>query len=54
MIKNENLPPGWDYNPSSWPQRLPLVIVASIGFMIALYLGHTSLGFFQGVGTVFR
>src|SRR5215211_312084 len=39
MIKSENIPPGWDYNPSSWPQRIPLVVVALIGFLIALYLG---------------
>ena len=39
MINNENIPPGWDYNPSSWPQRLPLVIIAVVGFFIALYLG---------------
>ena len=34
-----NIPPGWDYNPSSWPQRTPLIIVALVGFFIALYLG---------------
>lgn len=31
-------PPGWDYNPSEWSQRLPLVAVAIVGFFIALYL----------------
>jgi uncharacterized membrane protein len=33
------IPPFWDYNPSSWPQRVPLVIIAFVGFLIALYLG---------------
>ena len=49
MINNENLPPGWDYNPSSWSQRIPLVIVAFIGFLIALYLGLYQLGVFSTV-----
>lgn len=31
-------PPGWDYNPSSWPQRLPIVGLALAGFGVALYL----------------
>jgi uncharacterized membrane protein len=31
-------PPGWDYNPASWEQRLPIVALAVIGFLIALYL----------------
>ena len=34
-----NIPPAWDYNPSSWPQRLPLVVVAGVGMLIATYLG---------------
>jgi uncharacterized membrane protein len=32
------IPPRWNYNPSSWPQRLPIVFLALIGFGIALYL----------------
>ena len=34
----KDAPPGWDYNPSSWMQRLPLVAVAMCGFGIAFYL----------------
>ena len=33
------IPPLWNYNPSTWGQRLPLVIIALIGMFIALYLG---------------
>lgn len=33
------IPPAWDYNPSSWGQRMPLVIIAFVGFLIALYMG---------------
>jgi uncharacterized membrane protein len=31
-------PPGWTYNPSSWPQRLPIVALALVGFAVATYL----------------
>ncbi|MGH9253388.1 MAG: vitamin K epoxide reductase family protein [Vicinamibacterales bacterium] len=33
-----NIPPGWDYNPAAWPQRLPIIVLALIGFLIATYL----------------
>lgn len=33
-----NAPPGWSYDPSSWPQRLPIVGLALVGFAIATYL----------------
>ena len=33
-----NIPPGWDYNPASWAQRLPIIALAVIGFVIAGYL----------------
>jgi uncharacterized membrane protein len=31
-------PPGWDYNPSDWCQRLPIIALALAGFGIATYL----------------
>jgi uncharacterized membrane protein len=34
-----HIPPAWDYNPSTWSQRWPLIFIAFIGFLIALYLG---------------
>ena len=34
----EDVPPGWSYNPSSWPQRLPIVGLALVGTAIAVYL----------------
>jgi uncharacterized membrane protein len=30
--------PPWRYNPSSWRQRVPLCILASVGFFISTYL----------------
>jgi uncharacterized membrane protein len=32
------IPPGWDYNPASWPQRLPIIVMAVVGFVMAAYL----------------
>jgi hypothetical protein len=31
-------PPGWDYNPSAWRDRIPVVGLALAGFFIAGYL----------------
>jgi uncharacterized membrane protein len=49
MILQNKIPPAWDYNPSSWLQRLPLVVIAFIGMLIAIYLGMYQLGFFKDV-----
>lgn len=38
------IPPAWDYNPSSWSQRLPLIFVAIAGLLIAVYLMLYQLG----------
>lgn len=42
-------PPYWDYNPSSWPQRIPIIILALIGFGIAGYLGLYQMRVIDGV-----
>jgi uncharacterized membrane protein len=47
--KPVNIPPGWDYNPSAWSQRWPLIAIAFIGFQIALYLGLYQLKVFSSV-----
>jgi uncharacterized membrane protein len=31
-------PPGWDYNPSTWKQRLPIVGIAFVAFVAATHL----------------
>jgi len=38
MVRDADFPPGWTYNPSSWPQRIPLVALAVVGFVMAAYL----------------
>lgn len=37
-MQGAEIPPGWDYNPASWGQRMPIIILAVIGFIIATYL----------------
>lgn len=44
MKAQEDIPPGWDYAPSSWSQRLPIIALAFFGFFIARYLAAYQLG----------
>jgi hypothetical protein len=44
-----NVPPGWDYNPSSWNQRVPVIFLAWVGFFVARYMGAFQLGFIDTV-----
>lgn len=34
----DDRPPGWDTNPSSWMQRLPIVVLALVGVVVAGWL----------------
>jgi hypothetical protein len=36
--RDQDIPPGWTYNPSTWGQRLPVIGLALSGFAIAAYL----------------
>lgn len=48
--KEEDLiPPGWDYNPASWSQRIPIVVLAVVGIFIAGYLALYQLEVFPHV-----
>ena len=42
-------PPGWDYSPSDWFQRLPIVILAFVGLFVSRYLAGYQLGHVDGV-----
>ncbi len=37
-------PPGWDYSPSSWNQRIPIIALALVGLLISRYLAAFQLG----------
>ena len=42
-------PPGWNNNPSSWFQRMPIIVLAMIGFFISRYLAAYQLGHIDAV-----
>ncbi|MFC0808855.1 NAD-dependent epimerase/dehydratase family protein [Ensifer sp. P24N7] len=58
MMDESTVPPGWTYSPSSWLQRLPIIVLGFLGFLIARYLAAYQLGhigttwepFFSGGG----
>ncbi len=37
-------PPGWDFNPSAWLQRLPIIALAFVGLLVSRYLAAYQLG----------
>ena len=43
------IPPGWSYNPSGWRQRIPIIILAFIGWFISRYLASYQLGYISSV-----
>jgi uncharacterized membrane protein len=42
-------PPGWSYDPSSWRERIPILVLALVGFCIASYLALYQLGVLKHV-----
>lgn len=44
MKAQEDIPPGWDYSPSSWSQRLPIIALALLSFFLARHLTAYQLG----------
>lgn len=44
MMGGPDVPPGWAYTPSSWLQRMPIGVLALIGFFISRILGAYQLG----------
>jgi hypothetical protein len=36
--RSPELPPGWSFNPSSWTQRLPVIVLAIVGLLFSRYL----------------
>jgi len=44
MMGGPDIPPGWNYTPSSWLQRLPIAALAVIGILISRYLTAYQLG----------
>ncbi|MEQ8559257.1 MAG: vitamin K epoxide reductase family protein [Henriciella sp.] len=43
------IPPGWDQSPSSWFQRVPIIVLAVLGFLISRHMTAYQLGHIDGV-----
>ncbi len=46
---DSTIPPGYGANPSAWKKRAILLILAAVGFCVALYLGLYELKLFSNV-----
>jgi nucleoside-diphosphate-sugar epimerase/uncharacterized membrane protein len=44
MMGGPDIPPGWTYCPSTWAQRLPIIVLGAIGFLIARHLAAYQMG----------
>ncbi|MDQ3265335.1 MAG: vitamin K epoxide reductase family protein [Myxococcota bacterium] len=42
-------PPGWSYNPSSWPQRAVMIGLGFAGFVVSRYLAAYQLGYIDSI-----
>jgi len=58
VMEGADIPPGWSYDPSTWLQRAPIILLALVGFLASRYmaayqLGHINLVWdpFSGNGT---
>lgn len=49
MHSFEDIPPGWSYNPSTWGQRTPIILLAIAGTVIAGYLAFYQLEIIDSV-----
>ncbi len=49
MTGRPDVPPGWDENPTTWPKRIRLIVVASFGLLVAGYLTLYQLGVLESV-----
>ena len=47
------IPPGWSYNPSAWTQRMPLMALAFLGFVMARCLAAFQLGYLSELADPF-
>ncbi|MGA9326943.1 MAG: vitamin K epoxide reductase family protein [Salegentibacter sp.] len=45
MKMGSEVPPGWSYNPSSWPQRWIMIVLGFAGWLVSRYLGAFQLGY---------
>lgn len=46
-MQGPEIPPGWSYNPSAWPQRAPVIALAFVSFLVARYMAAFQLRYIQ-------
>jgi hypothetical protein len=49
MKMGPDTPPGWSYNPSSWPQRSVLIALGFAGWLVSRYLAAFQMGYIDRV-----
>ncbi|MEX2551813.1 MAG: vitamin K epoxide reductase family protein [Actinomycetota bacterium] len=49
MKEGPERPPGWSYNPSSWLQRTPIIVLAWMGFFFARPMAAYQLGYIDSL-----
>ncbi|MDF9799201.1 hypothetical protein OKW21_004464 [Catalinimonas alkaloidigena] len=49
MKMGSKVPSGWSYNPSSWPQRWIMIVLAFAGWIVSRYLGAFQLGYIDQI-----
>lgn len=49
MMTGPDIPPGWSYNPSTWLQRAPIILLAAVGFFASRYMAAYQLGHINDV-----
>ncbi|MCJ8166749.1 vitamin K epoxide reductase family protein [Pontibacter sp. E15-1] len=49
MKMGPDTPPGWSYNPSSWPQRWIMMVLGFFGWVVSRYLAAFQLGYINTV-----
>jgi nucleoside-diphosphate-sugar epimerase len=48
-LKGPEIPVGWSDNPSTWTQRLPIIVLALVGLYVSRYLAAYQLGHVDNV-----
>ncbi|MFB6351575.1 MAG: vitamin K epoxide reductase family protein [Bradymonadaceae bacterium] len=49
MKMGDDRPPGWTYNPSSWPQRGVIIVLGFAGWLTSRYLAAYQLGYIDQI-----
>jgi hypothetical protein len=49
MKMGSEVPKGWSYNPSSWPQRWIMIVLGFLGYVISRYLAAFQMGYLDTV-----